>query len=465
MRLSEWSRRLARSKATVPWMARQQRAFDRLPAERQQQLQWAKLTRLLQHAYDRVPFYRERFAQIGATPADIRTPADFRALPVLTREDFLAHAEEMAAEPLDRLQRGRSGGSTGFALRFYYRREDRYHLAALRQRLWSWVEADNLFPFFTLWGATEREDAPATITRWQRWRKKRYRYRIVGLDTARLAKIVDDLQFVEPRLVFGYASLLRGLAGFLVQQDIQLRHPPAVVVSTAETLADEDRAAIERGFCAPVFNSYGANETGDVACECRQRNGLHVATDHTYAEIIANGRPAAAAELGQLVVTNLDNWGAPILRYQNADIASWSPLAQCACGRALPLLEQICGRQTDFVFDGAGNAYTGTTLMDPFRSAAGNGEAKQFHVRQEVAGEIEIVVARGTMPPEQVEPRLCREFGQFFKGPMAMRVTWVHDIPPEPSGKTRLVKSAIPFSAVWEMQRATQPRTPAPSAR
>src|SRR5579871_3018531 len=75
---------------------RYQREFERsqfLSAEEIRQLQWRRLQALLDHAYRRCPFYRERFERAGLIPSDLRGPDDLRALPVLEKRDIQEQGE------------------------------------------------------------------------------------------------------------------------------------------------------------------------------------------------------------------------------------------------------------------------------------------------------------------------------------------------------------------------------------
>ncbi len=90
-------------KAAKPLTVRAQMRLDHLPPERLRELQWGKLQAVLKAAYDRTPFYRRRFKEIGAVPEDIKSAEDLAKLPVLTRDDLLNHAEEMLTCPREEL--------------------------------------------------------------------------------------------------------------------------------------------------------------------------------------------------------------------------------------------------------------------------------------------------------------------------------------------------------------------------
>jgi phenylacetate-CoA ligase len=63
-----------------------------------------------------------------------------------------------------------------------------------------------------------------------------------------------------------------------------------------------------------------------------------------YAEILDDAdRPCAPGEVGRVVVSTLHNYAMPLFRYDLGDLAEVGP--PCECGRTLPVLNRIVGRQ------------------------------------------------------------------------------------------------------------------------
>src|SRR5262249_18305868 len=133
----------------------------------------------------------------------------------------------------------------------------------------------------------------------------------------------------------------------------------------AMVLHDWQRKSIEQVFDCKVTNRYGCEEVSLIACECERHEGLHVNADGVYVEIIRNGRVARPGESGSVVVTDLTNRAMPILRYQVGDVAVVSD-RRCDCGRGLPLLERLEGREADYVVTPAGELISGISLTENF---------------------------------------------------------------------------------------------------
>ena len=91
------------------------------PLEQIEELQSERLRRLITHAYEHVPYYRRVMDERGLRPTEIRSKADLRLLPVLTRSGAQEHGAEMRAKgfPGNLLRPTKTSGSTGTPLRFY----------------------------------------------------------------------------------------------------------------------------------------------------------------------------------------------------------------------------------------------------------------------------------------------------------------------------------------------------------
>ena len=114
--------RLRQSKALGILREIQRAPFESPADVRLNQLR--RLSALLTHAEQRVPYYRELFRSLGVTSRDIRTLDDFARLPILTKDIIRERWRDLIRDdvPLERLFRHHSGGSTGVPLTFYRER-------------------------------------------------------------------------------------------------------------------------------------------------------------------------------------------------------------------------------------------------------------------------------------------------------------------------------------------------------
>ena len=128
----------------------------------------------------------------------------------------------------------------------------------------------------------------------------------------------------------------------------------------AEPWTEGLRAALERAFGCPAYDVYGLSEIvgPGVAGECERREGLHLADDHFFPEIIdpASGAVLPAGREGELVLTTLTKRALPMIRYRTGDITTLT-VAPCACGRTSVRIARIKGRADDMLIVKGVNLY------------------------------------------------------------------------------------------------------------
>jgi phenylacetate-CoA ligase len=347
-------------------------------------LQFESLRRLLVHCYLQVPFYRRRFDEAGFDPLRFSDPADFKRIPYLTKTDLQRHAADLVANNyrLSELVPDASGGSTGKPTNFYKDRLRNQLRSAdkMRHDRWcGWREGEK---YVTLWGAQREFDPQIPLkTRLV----ERYVYRAFGFNAfditpEKVVAYLAELKKVRPAMIVAYANVAHLFARIVSQQGIDLSNLGVKgIISSAETLTPEKRADIEAAFRTKVLNRYGSREVGVVASECLHQEGLHVNAENVLVEIQRAGKDTAAGEPGEIIVTDLWNYGMPFIRYQMGDVGVKSD-RHCSCGRGLPLLQQVSGRVSDFIVDSGGGLVHGEYFTHLFYGLHG---VEQFQLVQE----------------------------------------------------------------------------------
>src|SRR5262249_20792418 len=100
-------------------------------------------------------------------------------------------------------------------------------------------------------------------------------------------------------------------------------------------------------------------EVALIACECTEHCGLHLNVDNLYVEFLReDGSPCAPDEVGYVVLTDLNNYGMPFIRYRIGDLGIPTN-RDCPCGRGLPLMEGVTGRTMDIIHLPDGRHLTG----------------------------------------------------------------------------------------------------------
>ena len=59
--------------------------------------------------------------------------------------------------------------------------------------------------------------------------------------------------------------------------------------------------------------------------------------------------PSDGSNIGSIIVTNLENYVMPFIRYDLGDLVLLPGNNRCTCGRTLPLLGKVLGRNDDIL--------------------------------------------------------------------------------------------------------------------
>ncbi len=394
-------------------------------------LQLTRLNALLDHCRKTVPYYEPALSGVGP----LRSLEELRRLPILTKDAIRAHTPELMSRgfPKDKISSAKTGGSTGTALTVYFDRlcEQHRHGAALRTDAWAgWRPGDWRG---ALWGSPE---LPANLK--QRIRN-RLHARLVYLDTMRLdaesmTDFVETLHRMPVRALFGHSHSIYILAQFVLERG--LRPPPIrAIVSTSMMLLPSERQVIEQAFSCPVSDRYGCEEVGLIAAECERHQGMHVNAEHLITEIVdEEGMPCAPGVVGRVIVTDLLNRAMPLLRYEVGDLSSWATVP-CPCGRGLPTLERIVGRQADCLQRHDGSLVAGVSLVE--RTLTAIGGIAQLQLVQEVPDRVTAYTVLGADGNESTVRSLREVLERDLGAGIRIEPVVVPRIPQERNGKYR----------------------------
>ena len=409
-----------------------QTQFDSPETIRERQLD--ALQRVLHHAYDHVPFYRQAWDAADVHPHDVKTLDDLRHFPIVSKADLRTREREFLSSQFDptKLLVKRTSGSTGVPLtiRIDEAAKQWKYACTLRSDEWSgWRLGQRVAK---VWGNPEYRHFG--------WRGRARNWlldRAVYLDTlqltdARIAEFTASLRRHRPGLIFGHAHSLYLVADRLKNQgttDIR----PNGILSTAMPLHDWQRTVIESVFGVKVTDRYGCEEVSLIACECEVHDGLHVNADSVFVE-------AERGQSGPLLVTDLTNLAMPLIRYRIGDHATLSD-RQCACGRGLPLIESIQGRDADYVVTPAGHLISGISLTENFALLI-SGTA-QVQIIQETHTRLTIRIVPDEDFSTKSRMQITALVRETFGPTVGYDLELVDAIPQEKSGKYRFCISKV----------------------
>ena len=416
-------------------LRRQMESTQHWAPEKLDALRMERLRKLLIRANSQVPYYRERFAEIGFDPArDLHSIADLARLPLLDKDKIRNHVEQLKAKDAVKLGRFSTGGSTGDPLTFYIGKERISHDVAAKWRATRWWQVDIGDPEIVIWGSPIELGTQDKV---RIWRDRLMRTELMSAFATShegLDHYVERIRAVRPRMLFGYPTVLAHIAAHAEEtgqrmDDLGIR----VAFVTSECLYDAQREQIERVFGCKVANGYGGRDAGFLAHQCPE-GGMHITAEDVVIEVLGpDGQPLPPGESGEIVVTHLLSGDFPFIRYRTGDVGALDTAA-CSCGRTLPLLKEIHGRTTDFLIVPDGTLMHSAALAYVLRDMP---EVKAFKIIQETLEWTRVQVVMDSEVGDSLRPRIQQGFRARLGGSVTIDVEQVPRILPEKSGKYR----------------------------
>lgn len=354
---------------------------------------------LLQHAQATVPWYRETLA--GRSVAREMAAAEWLDLPTLDRTAVQAEFERLRSGAVPpshgKVHAGQTSGSTARPIRFlstdvsqliwqaltlrehlWHRRDFAGKLAAIRIKV-----DEGRYPN---WGAPVaavcRTGPAATLN--------------VHTD---VAAQLDWLLREDPDYLITHPSNLGALAELALVRGVR----PARLRQArtySEALRPGLRERVQAAFGVGIADTYSCEEAGYIALQCPEHDHYHVQSESLLVEVLdERGRPCGPGETGEVVLTTLHNFAMPLIRYRLGDYAEVGEA--CPCGRGLPVLKRIHGRQRNMIVLPDGRRHWPSFPAELWRAVA---PVEQFRLVQKTREDIEAqyVMARPLAPDEEM---------------------------------------------------------------
>ncbi|WP_088283374.1 phenylacetate--CoA ligase family protein [Ideonella sp. A 288] len=397
-----------------------------------------RLRAFLQDIGRHVPYYRQAFTAAGFDPAAVASVADLQKLPFLTKAVIRAQQDGLKADDHGPLARYNTGGSSGEPLIFYIGKDRTSHDVGAKWRATRWWGVDIGDPELVVWGSPIELGAQDRVRRLRDGLMRSHLLPAFEMSEANLDGFVRTIRQTRPKMLFGYPSALTLIARHaekrgIAMTDLGIR----VAFVTSERLYDEQRETIGRLFGCRVANGYGGRDAGFIAHECPE-GGMHLMAEDIIVELVdGQGQVVPDGQAGEIVVTHLGTRDFPFVRYRTGDVAVKST-RRCACGRGLPMLEEIQGRTTDFVVAADGTVMHGLSLIYILRDLPG---LQSFKVVQESREHTRVLLVAGPGLAASADETIVTGFKRRLGAGVRIDVERVAEIPPERSGKFRYIVS------------------------
>lgn len=429
------------------------RKRERLSQRENQELQWLDVLNLLKHSERTSLFYQKRFAEAGLNPSRVQSPEDLKRLPPLTREDLRLHLRDIQSQMFqpNELLSAATGGTTDTPVPIVRSKESVAWKTAAQWRFNAWAGMRPGDRIFYLWGA-RRDYAANPSLRWRLY-DRQLMGRVWAPTSVLNPEVLEShrllMNRLAPRVVYAYPTPLAIFCEYLESSKKPFHHPHTAIC-TAEPLLPAQREVIERVLECPIFEHYGSREFGMIAGECEHHNGMHVNPVAVYLEF----EPVKNADtpgLHEILVTDLFNYGMPLIRYRPNDCVLISP-RECACDHHYPLIGQVVGRTGDVFVLPNGDRIPGVSLTNRVLQTCP--ALAKTQIIQEALDVFHIRFVPGqSFVPSDLEV-LRENLRNFFSTGLKWSFEQVSEIPREPSGKTRFCISRVKINEAPLMEPA-----------
>jgi phenylacetate-CoA ligase len=407
-----------------------------------EQGQLRQVRALLAHCVQHVPYYRELLATHGIAPDGIQSMEDFRRIPVLDRRTYQERFALMQARNLPegtrRVGRLHTSGTSGVPIEVLQTNVAQLWWLAFRLRDLQWCGIDPLGSIAAI--RVTGHSGPAldvarhgmSLPHWGALDD------VVETGAFHVMDVFEDphrqldwLVGVAPNYLLSYPSHLEFLAALMQEQGLRIS-TLRMVQTIAETLSGSTRARIEAAFGVPVKDTYSCNEAGHLASPCPEGHGAHVHAENVILEVVdAEGRPCPPGSTGRVLLTSLQNFLTPFIRYDVMDEAEVGP-ERCACGRGLPSLAQVWGKGRPMLRLPDGRVKTSVVLSVGLRQVGG---FRQFQVVQRAPDHLIVrLVPDPTWTPHHSD-RVVALVHEEFGAPVRVEVTVLDRLAPTRGGK------------------------------
>jgi len=439
---------------TIQW-GRQEPVFEKLKwlestqwwsREELEQLQVRNLKKILKCALKNIPYYQQTFKNYADLINNLKSVSELSSLPVLTKQQIRANFN-LLQNPIfkGRTKTDSTSGSTGDPMQFVHDRDGGAYARALMYREHKWYNlhvGDREARFYGI-----PMDFDANIKeRIKDFLMNRKRFSVFNLSEDSLSRYYEIIDNYQPSYIYGYTSAIFEFINFIKNRNLRFKGDfiKAIIV-TSEVLVNEQREIMESYLNVPVVNEYGCSEVGIIAAEC-PHNRLHISAENIIVEIIKNGAPAKPGEPGEVVITGLNNFAMPLIRYKMGDVAILSDKS-CSCGRNLPLLENIEGRVNNMVVTPDGKISSGLIFYYISRSLIeNNGGVKKFKVIQNEIDRITFQIVKDKNFEEGNLQALVKKTHEYLSPDIQVDFEFFTELPHRTGGKIiHFVSKIQPF--------------------
>jgi phenylacetate-CoA ligase len=396
------------------------------------ELQENKLNSILRYAINNVPFYSDYKYLVNEKDIHMH----LNKFPIIDKNILLDQQIKLLSVEKKNLIKCVSSGSTGQQSVIYMSKVDQSYVRATQILWWEWAGYKIGDPILQT-GITPNRGLVKSI-------------KDIFLNTYYLQAfthskddVIKALKWAKTKnkpVLAGYASSLYIIAKYAIEEDISVDFK--VAITWGDKLFDHYKKIIKQAFNVDIYETYGSAE-GLMIGGQKDQEKMYQMLLNSYVEIVDdNDLPVKDGKMGHVIVTNLNAFAMPLIRYRIGDLAIKQPQLNQPLDKniQLPLWEKIVGRDTDLVKTKSGKFLVVHSFTGIFEHIP---EIKQFCVIQNNIEGIIINIIRGEGFNKKILNEIQQEILKHINEPFKIEFKEVDFIAPTKSGKPQLIISNL----------------------
>jgi phenylacetate-CoA ligase len=396
--------------------------------EHEKKYQQQEMQKLIKHAYEKSPFYRELYK--GIDIRTIQSIEDLKKLPILEKEAVRNNMESMYTVPESSAFVAHTLDSTGMPLKFLFTKEDiQKHTAFL-----DFFKKQHGVINLEMKRATFSSDRfiPKRQQKKVFWRDnysiKQRLYSAYYCNEQNAKEFVANLDGYKPDFIDGVPAAIYEVAKYINRNNIILSFKPIAIFSTAQTISQACRKEIEEAFDCPLRHHYASMEGMPFITECAKGN-LHYNVGSGVIE---------TTEDKEMIVTCFNSYGTPLIRYNLGErIELPKDRKPCECGNAHPVLKEIKGSREDYLQSKSKGKFT--ALYMSMASSKFSDNIRKIQFIQNSKDAIDVLIEAAESYTNAVTASIHEEMEYIFGKDMRFNIRIVEEIPAQANSKFKLV--------------------------
>ncbi len=407
--------------------------------------QLQKLGKLLNHAYENVPYYRRVFDERRLKPKDIQDFSDLQKLPYLTKDIIRENIDDLKARnyPYNKFEYVTTSGTMSGKMKplgFYYEKGvSRAKEWAFIKTLWDRVGYQFQNKCVMLRGYVGKTSDKSNF----------FKYSVFGrwlilspflMSDENLPIYIDKIRRFKPKYIQAFPSEIYIIAKFMKENDIDPFPSLKALLCGSENLYQWQRKLLNDVFDCRTYSWYGHAEQAVLAGGCEVSSNLHIIPEYGIVELVDSSDKIITSgnELGEIVATGFNNDIMPFIRYRTMDLAKISDI-DCECERNHRTITHIEGRLQEMIVTKDKKLISVTAILAAIKRLESFPQLHSLQFIQERVGFLRLKIVKGAGYSKEDENEILSSIDKNFQGSLETEIEYVDHIPTSDSGKHKFL--------------------------